>query len=193
MSYTFSKWINLFKEGKAFYTTSDLIKITGYKLASVRKILERLDKKGVLARVTREVFINLFNPPSLEQVACLIYPPTYISGESILFETGILEQSPFALTCITLNKTKTVQTKLGMILYQHIKKELYFGFYQNKGAFFSYPEKALCDYVYLKRKHGESVPLEELNFEELNKNKLKRYLKTYPNSVKQVMELLNWR
>ncbi len=187
MTYTLDQWINIFRNGKAIYSTSDLLKITGYSIPTVRKILERLVKKKILTQVKKETFLNNFNFPSFEQTACVIYPPTYISCESILFEEGILEQSPFILTCVTLNKTKSISTKLGKILYQHIKTDLYFGFYSDKGAFFAFPEKALCDFVYLRLKNGEKVSLDEINFDQIKKRKLKKFSKSYPASVRQAL------
>lgn len=178
-------WVKILQDGKPFYTLSDLARLSGQEIPSAKVLVHRLAKKGLLIPVRRELYANSFNPPTLEERACTKYPPCYLSGETVLFKEGILDQAPFDLTLVTLNKSKRVKTASGHWDYQHVKPELFFGYKKSGQAFFATPEKALCDYVYLKLQRGERVALDEINYEFISRKKLQPILKKFPATVRK--------
>lgn len=181
-------WVKIFQGGKPFYTLSDLARLSGHAVPTAKVLVHRLAKKGLLIPVRRELYANSFQAPTLEERACAMYPPCYLSGETVLFQEGILDQAPFDLTLVTLNKSKRVKTVSGHWDFQHVKPELFFGYKRSGQAFYATPEKALCDYVYLKLQRGERLELDELNFEFLSKKKLHAMLKKYPATVRKKFE-----
>lgn len=179
-------WVKIFQAGKPFYTLSDLVRLSGQALPSAKVLVHRLAKKGLLIPVRRELYANSIHPPSLEERACAAYPPCYLSGETILFKEGILDQAPFDLTLVTLNKSRKIQAQSGYWDFQHVKPSLFFGYQRLGQAFYATPEKALCDYVYLKLQRGERLELDEMNFEFISKKKLHAHLKKYPGTVQKL-------
>lgn len=140
-----------------------------FKVADVQKWFPEADKravlnqlhawtlKGYIERMRRGIYMfrdNELRDPFI--IAGFIYKNSYVSIESALNSLGIIPDIPFAVTCVSLAKTKTFRIKnYGVFLYQHIKSELFFGFSTIRvGENYSYniatPEKALFDYFYLK-------------------------------------------
>ena len=183
-------WVKIFQGGKPFYTLSDLARLSGHAIPSAKVLVHRLAKKGLLIPVRRELYANSFHPPTLEEQACAMYPPCYLSSETVLFKEGILDQAPFDLTLVTLNKSKRVKSASGHWDFQHVKPELFFSYQKSGQAFYATPEKALSDYVYLKLQRGERVELDEMNWEFLSKKKLRAILKKYPATVWKKLETI---
>jgi hypothetical protein len=66
---------------------------------------------------------------------------------------------------------------------------LYWGFTERRTRHGTYriaePEKALLDWVYLKRREGLPVVLDEVGWSAIDKEKLHRYATRYPSSVRE--------
>jgi predicted transcriptional regulator of viral defense system len=113
-----------------------------------RRYLQRI-KKGVykLADYRLEDHLILVN---------FVYFPAYVSLETALNYHGLIPDVSFAVTAVTVNKTKEFHIEGGGIFtYHHLKPELFFGFDTVKAEKkYTYnmalPEKALFDYLYLK-------------------------------------------
>ena len=152
-------------------------------MASVRRAVLRLEKRGLLLRLAKGLYANRFGDLTLERVAGLLYPPSYISLETALFMHGVIDQAPHIVTCVTLNKTKTFSTQLGEVAYYRIKPALFFGYTEQDDLPVAEPEKAAADYVYLQRQNGFHPALDEWNWENLDLSRLHALLKHYPKSV----------
>ena len=90
--------------------------------------------------------------PSLEEAACFIRTPSYISAEWALHLHGIILQAPTVCTVLTLSTAVGVRRNLlrhGVTIeYSRISSRLYFGFETRNGFNLALPEKALLDAVY---------------------------------------------
>jgi len=124
-----------------------------------------------------------------------IYSPSYLSLETALNYYSIIPDVPFAITSVTLNKTKTFRTRnYGVFSYNSIKSDLFFGFKSILvGKNYSYnialPEKALFDYFYLRGKKVDSAAgfIEELRLslpKNFNWYNLKKWIKLVPERNK---------
>ncbi|HRX64251.1 MAG TPA: hypothetical protein P5060_04055 [Candidatus Absconditabacterales bacterium] len=85
----------------------------------------------------------------------LIYTPSYLSLEYVLFENNVITENVYTFTLVTTNKTATFKNNFGTFRYKSIKKT-FFGEYNTIliGDFIIYkaiPEKALFDYFYFQR------------------------------------------
>ena len=159
------------------------MRVSGLPVSSMRRAAQRLVQKGLLLKLGKELYANAFFPPSLEEVAGVLYPPSYISLESALHIHGIIEQAPHMVTCVSSNKTKTFRTALGEIAYSHVKKELFFG-YEIKNRYpLAQPEKAALDYVYIQRRNGSVPALDEWDLKDLNLKKVREWAGAYPKTV----------
>ncbi len=179
------RWVDLLRQGKSTYSFSELLRISQLSASSLHRALHRLKGKGILLKLTNGIYANTFIPPSLEKVASILYPPSYISLESALSLYGVSEQIPYLVTCVTLNKTKTFHTGLGEIIYSHLKSELFFGYRDKDGFPLAWPEKAALDFVYLQRQNGLKPTLNEWNWENLDLSKLRSFSQAFPRTVRR--------
>ena len=168
-------WLNLFKE----YSSTKIFYINHLKLLanmnehSLRIALARLNNKKLIKRICRGIYANPFNTPTLEEISAQICQPSYISLESALSSWGILSQFPQVLTCVTTQLPRVFNTTFGDIEYHQLKNDYFWGFIEKQGYFIAEREKAVLDYFYLyKNKHSKS-DFSELNFDSINRKKLK--------------------
>ena len=118
----------------------------------------------------------------------LIYIPSYLSREYVLFKWWVLIENVYNFTLVTTKKTAKFSNEFWVFDYKSIKKE-YFGDYGivKKGEFLIYEaslEKALFDYFYFKRKIVFEVSFFEelrLNLEKINFKKFEKIVKKYNN------------
>jgi predicted transcriptional regulator of viral defense system len=183
-AFTQSNWIEVLRKGKSIYNFAEFMRISMLPVPSLRRAIQRLLKKRLLLKLSKELYANPLAAPSLEEVASVLYPPSYVSLESALFMHGILEQAPHLLTCVSTNKTKTFRTDLGEIAYFHLKRELFFGYEITDRVPLAWPEKAALDFVYIQRQNGLTPSLDEWNWESLNVDKMNSLAKSYPETVK---------
>ena len=86
--YTADHWIALLQQlahqGQDFLTLSALQRLSGLREGATRKAMLRLEKKGYVTRVGRNLYANRLGHPTLEELAMILSPPCYISFESAL-------------------------------------------------------------------------------------------------------------
>lgn len=161
-------------------------------LGSVSKALKRQQERGLVEQLSERIYINKvasgFSP---KDVVNELQPNAYVSLESALLEWGVSSQSPVALTCVSLSKTRTVKTSSVYLLFRKLKSELYWGFIEKKTRYSSYkiaePEKALLDWIYFQLRDGLPVSFDEHSFEKLSLSRLKNYAEKYPSTVRVVL------
>jgi predicted transcriptional regulator of viral defense system len=176
-----------------FVSLSSLAQLLELPLPSARIAARRLEKKGVLTRVGPGLYANHLADPSLEQLAGLLWPPSYLSLEWAMAYHGVSTQKPSEATCVTLQRPRRVQTALGILSYFHLSRPLFFGFKKEKvhagiEAWVAEPEKALLDWVYLRRRAGEPVALDEIDRRLLRPTVLKRYQQAFPGWTGRVLK-----
>lgn len=186
--------IDIFKKlktlEKPYFNIADFEKILGLKKESLYVTLNRLVKSGVLRRLKRGVYEVIFSESRIEEVANQLYWPSYLSFESALSRYGIMDQIPYTLSFATPKKSKKISLAGREIEYRQIKRELFFGYKKEGKILIAEPEKALLDQVYLFSLGKASVNFKEWNFSQLKKEKLLKYLKPYPEKVKEIIERL---
>lgn len=170
-------WLDFFKqhkETKIFYL-QHLRLLTKMRRRTLLVALKRLNEKKIIRHICRSYYANPFNLPSLEEIASVIYLPSYISLESALARWGVLSQIPQVLTCVTTKLPRQFNTAFGSIEYHQLKKKYFWGFIQEADYFIAEPEKALLDYLYLKRKKDLKKAFFELDLTHLNLKKLELF------------------
>jgi predicted transcriptional regulator of viral defense system len=167
---------------------------TRYKLpiGSARKALGRLTARGLLSRVTDDLYANkLVRDIGPADFIRVLRPNSYVSLESALNHWGLSTQSPVTLTCVTTGLPKEYRTPEFSISFRTISKRLYWGFIEKQTRYSGYwiaePEKALLDWIYLSLKIGTKPSLDELDFKPVDKKKLVKYADKYPDTVRTVL------
>ena len=149
--------------------------------------LERALKRGLVRRLTRGMYINaaLKGMPPVEEAACFIRTPCYISCEWALNYHGITIQGPAVCTVLTLS---TAVGELRRVTYggvgiefSHISPRLFCGFTLQEGFAIAGPEKALLDTLYFRY----SLPVrDELELEEIDRERLTELAALFPRRVR---------
>jgi hypothetical protein len=131
-----------------------------------------------------------------EQVANLLYGPSYVSMEWALSFYGMIPERVHTITSMTLGRNKEYHTSIGDFSYFTLSSESYsIGITQKKspdfvgGFIIASPEKALADTVFktcknldkdqLKDELLESKRIDRECFHELNKDLLEDIAKSY--------------
>ncbi|MDO9111278.1 MAG: hypothetical protein Q7U40_11520 [Desulfatirhabdiaceae bacterium] len=83
------------------FRSADLPKFTG----NANVFLTRALQRGMITRLTHGVYLNtrMKGEPSIEEAACFVRTPSYISAEWALHLHGIILQAPSVCTVITLS------------------------------------------------------------------------------------------
>ena len=148
--------------------------------------LTRALKKGLIHRLNRGNYINSFlhGFPRLEEVACFLKPPAYISCEWALNYYGISLQSPTLCTVVTLStsvgKKRRIQYQGITIEFSRISPLLFFGFTYVDRFYMASPEKAILDTLYYR---GAIPAHDELELDNVDLDLLSKMAGTYPPSV----------
>lgn len=182
---TLDFWVSTLKSGAKFYKTADLMKVSGLSCAASRATARRLAKKGLLVRVGKELFGNSLAGFSIEEASCEASLPSYLSCEYALSRHGVINQMPVVITAVTLKRGK--RRKIGQIeiSYTHLRKNLFWGFAKENGAFVAEPEKALLDWLYFRGKTFKN--LDEINWEAIDVEKTKTYAAAFPAAIRKML------
>ena len=117
---------------KTLFSVDDLGKILNIKEKSLRTVIYRLSRRGVIRKLGAgwySIYGTIVTP---EQIASQIYHPSYLSLKTILSKDGIINQIPRQIYSISLNKSYKIKINGVFLVYRQIKRELFFGFYQRK-------------------------------------------------------------
>jgi len=183
--FTQAQWLDHLRRGKSIYQFGELQRLTKLSAVATQRAVHRLARACLLAKLGKGYYANLLQPPLIEEVSAVLYPPSYISLESALFHHGIIEQAPQMLACVGTNKTKTFQTAFGEIYYAHVQAGLFFGYELNGRSLMALPEKAALDFIYLQLQNGHKPMLDEWHWEEISTERLLEFSARFPRTVQR--------
>jgi hypothetical protein len=157
---------------------------------AVGNALRRQEERGLVEHLGKKIFINRLVPDfSGRELINTLRPESYLSLETILRDSGISTQSPTVLTCVTPGRPGEFRAKSVSISFRRISKNLFWGFQEKRTRYGKYniaePEKALLDWVYLRRQEGSTINTDELDLQRLDRGKLLQYAAKFPIPVKQ--------
>src|SRR5271157_101519 len=136
------------------FDVASIANITGADTGYARLYLNRLEKKGLVQKIQRNVYTTQKNPLV---IASRIIWPSYISLWSALRYHDLTEQIPHEISVLTTSakSRKTISTMNTTIVFHRIKPEYFFGFSKvlidGFEVFMAEPEKAIVDAVLLRK------------------------------------------
>ena len=165
----------LYKNSRTVFRIADVAMLLSIeKEKSLRKILNYYVKSGKLLNPRRGFYAKAGYKP--EELACLLYPPTYISLEYVLQRAGVIFQYDSAITNISY-LTREVEIDSQSFRYRQMKGEILVntaGIILNKDNInIATPERAFLDTLYLNSRYYFD------NLHILNKKKIKNLLPAY--------------
>jgi len=164
----------------SLFDVSDAKKIFAIeKENTLYKLLQRLEKAGVISRVIKGKYHFLFREINDFELANFLVNPSYISLESALSFYGILPQFPYTITSITPLKSKKIIYQEKEYEFSHLKTKYFLGFEKKDNFLIAVPEKALLDELYLMAKKLRKIHFEDLDLTQINKVRFKKMLQSY--------------
>jgi hypothetical protein len=161
--------------------------------ANPNVFLTRALKQEFVSRILKGFYINRLltgrNVLRIEEVACFLRNPAYVSCEWALNYHGVILQSPTVCTTITLSPSVGERNKVSYmgttIEYSKISESLFWGFVNEGGFNMAGPEKALMDMLYLRKKVSFKS---EFEMERINRKKIATIAEKYPQSTRKLLE-----
>ena len=156
----------------------------------VGNALRRQEERGLVEHLGKKIFINRLVPDfSGRELINILRPEAYLALETVLRDSGVSTQSPTVLTCVTPGRTGEFRAKSVSINFRRLSKNLFWGFQEKRTRYGKYniadPEKALLDWVYLRRQEGSDIHTDELDLQRLDRGKLLQYAARFPIPVRQ--------
>ncbi len=164
---------------KDYFTLQDIKKVSSLEVKSLRVSMNRLVKRGEVERIFRGFYSSDSASVNWKKMACEIYQPAYVSFESALSLHNILSQKPMQIILATTNRSRKINLAGRVVVYRHLKPNLFWGYQRKDGFLLAEPEKAFLDLAYLSSRGYAKLDLEEMNLDFINQKKLKRYLKKF--------------
>jgi len=184
---------------------NNTLRLSGAFSQSNRMQVTRWLKKGYIKKLRKGLYVLREEDrkvnPSRMFIGCELYKPSYISLEYALGYYGLIPERVNDVTCVTAKKTNQFENFFGKFVYQHVKKDCFTGFVENKDEsnlpfFIAKPEKAVVDFIYLnlgKLKAEDPVQLIESyrlqNLESLNPKLLSGFAALF--TTKKLVGIIN--
>ncbi len=182
----------LLNRGIKIFTIFDFKRVFPRKSPEqIKYFLETQTEQGLLIRLKKGLYALKTDLPPDEQIANVLYKPSYISFEYALARYGIIPESPYHLTSATTNPTRIFEVGSQAYSYFTIKQKAYTGYYLgitgDRRVLIAEPEKALVDFLYYVAIGKRSIN-DRFNTSKLDRKKLKEYAKLFER--KKILELL---
>lgn len=181
--------LHILQQLPQLFRYADVQKFSG----NANVFLARALQRGLIDRLTRGVYINsqIKGLPQVEEAACFIRTPCYISCEWALNYHGITIQSPAICTVLTLSTAVGETRKLlyrGVgIEFSRIADRLFSGYTMEDGFSIATPEKALLDTIYFRK----SLPVrDELELDGVDLDLLRELASVFPKRVQDDLIML---
>lgn len=159
-----TKTILALTESLPFFNSNNLAPVEKNK-TYLKVIFSRYAKSGKLFRLKKGFYVtksyvdesqkNGSFSSYLEFLANVLYRPSYLSLDYILYQHNLITELPVNYTLVTSNKTACFMNKLGRFFYRTIKKDLFCGFKITTEGNFTILKatkaKALFDFLYLRK------------------------------------------
>lgn len=174
-------------ENKPYLTKIELGVLLEKKERNLDKKISQMIRDEALIPLKKGLYLNrifyLKNKINIEEyLSNIIFYPSYISLEYVLAKEGLIPESVFVYTCVTLKTTRKFNNKLGSFTYRKIKEKLFTGFvqksyYDNYKIKIASKAKALFDYLYYKHlKALNEINDLRINWKNLDKVDLQEFL-----------------
>ncbi len=168
----------------ALFSGRDIQTLFGVSKIASTFLLHRYSKQGFIVRIKRGLYLFPDALPPELYLANKLYAPSYISREFALSYRGIIPETVYEITSVTIKATQRFETLGKIYSYRKIKKSAFTGYIIEKQQGFTFriadAEKAFVDTLYYRVLFGKK-PITRFNKEKINKSKALRYAKLFEN------------
>ncbi|MBP6257169.1 hypothetical protein KA405_05760 [Patescibacteria group bacterium] len=180
----------LLKTEKTVFTTASLQTLfPDVKQKTLARTLYRYKQSGKLLNPQKGIWtLPVFD---VYELACTIYPESYISLETVLYDAGVIFQRYGSSTRVVWSNTREKRFQEHSYIARKVKDSLLhntLGVRQHHNYRMATPERALCDYLYLRPQAQLDNPQ---YFHNIQSNaRLKELLPFYPQTVQNNVQTL---
>lgn len=149
--------VTLREKSIKLFDYKDIFTIFGLESENaVNSLLLRLKKAQVIRQLTKGkyVFPLASSPAEDFEIANFLYSPSYVSLETALSFYGIIDQFPYTITSVTINRAKSFKVQEKEFVYAQTKPEYYCDYLNENGILIASKVKAVFDFLYLAYKGG---------------------------------------
>lgn len=139
--------------GKVLFTLTELANVACASPSALNVELARLRRQEIIVRYTHGLY-GVPGAVSPQVLVPAIDPHAYITGHYALYGYQMVTQMPVTITCFTDRRSPRAQervTSVGRLVFVCVRSSVYLPVPE---AAIAPPAQALCDYVYLSRRHG---------------------------------------
>ena len=173
---------DLLRRGTMVFTGQDFERIFRVTKFRAKYFLEEYTRAGLFTRLKRGLYALHDQLPSEEEIANLLYRPSYLSFEYALAAHSVLPEMVYAVTSATTKPSHTFAVEEKTYTYSTIKQGAFTGYVpikrDNRTILMAEPEKALVDYLYFVSL-GKRTSNDRLAIANLDRNKILRYARLY--------------
>ena len=181
---------------KPFFSHEDVADILGIKKESAAVLCARYVKKGLLARLKRDLYLRTealahLAETDLFRIANLLQVPSYVSLTTALSHYGVSSQVQRSFVeSVSIKRSKALDRGGASFRYFKVKAALYGGFVKDQGVFIATPEKAVLDALYLASMGRYSLDVSSLDLDKFDRAALDRLALGYPMKTRNFLERL---
>lgn len=173
------------KEKKLYiFSANNIRSLFGVSAVAASALLYRYKKRGFILQLKRGSYVFPDVLPPDVYIANKLYSPSYVSLEFALSYHGIIPETVYEITSVTVKATRRFETLGKIFSYRKIKKAAYTGYGAERQGGVSFyiadAEKAFVDINYL-RLINRQKPISRFNKEKINPEKALRYAKLFGN------------
>ena len=143
--------LSIYQDSRTIFRLSDIAMLAGETIfQSLSKKLNYYVRSGKLQNPRKGIYAK--QSYNLEELACTIYTPSYISLEYVLQKAGIVFQFDSGISAVSY-LSRSIEVKNQTYLYRKIKGEILVNtagiIRQNNQVNIATPERAFLDVLYL--------------------------------------------
>ena len=173
---------DLIRRETSVFTGQDFARIFRVTKLRAKYFLEAYTKVGLFIRLKRGLYALHDQFPSEEEIANLLYRPSYLSFEYALAVYAVLPEMVYTVTSATTMSSRTFVVEEKTYTYSTIKQGAFTGYgpikRDNRTILMAEPEKALVDYLYFVSL-GKRPSNDRLALAKLDRNKVLQYARLY--------------
>jgi predicted transcriptional regulator of viral defense system len=168
-----------------FFDPGDISRFLDIKKRNAYNLLSRMEEKDLIHRVQsgKYALTETMNSKDIYELASNIVKPSYLGFFSALHFHGLTDQVPQKVQVASTKRKKAVKLQGRKVEFIKIKTRDYYGYKNYNGVISSDPEKTVIDSLRLPDKAGDFSNLIDLDFSELNPEKLVRYCRRTDSST----------
>jgi predicted transcriptional regulator of viral defense system len=179
---------------RSYFTVEDLQDLLRIKPESARVLCTRYNRNGFFIRLKKNFYVlterwENFSKEDFLKISNFLQVPSYISFLTALslYEVTTQVQRNY-FESVSLKRSVRFNIKGVTFNFYKLKKKYYFDFIKKDDIFIATREKAFIDSVYLYSFGKYKIDFSSLDLDKLDKNRIKKILRLYPQKTKSVVE-----